>query len=198
MGGCNSGRYRTRNRGTIDAALRLDIRVMRRQGFLKVGCITSGSQRWTRVATGEETGSVSVSINLAEPEQGRLTVDFLLNGERRSQVIHLESIPMRYGGRRFYFVCPLSGQRCEVLPLAKGLFASRKAHRFAYQSQSDDYLGRLRDKSWKLERKLWPENGKRRPRGRRRKALAEAWSAAEETFDRVFSTTMIRRFGMNL
>lgn len=34
MGGYSSGRYRERNRGTVDAAIRLDLRAMRRQGFL--------------------------------------------------------------------------------------------------------------------------------------------------------------------
>ena len=64
MGGYSSGRYRTRNRGTVDAALRLDLRVMRRQGFLVAGAVTSGVQRWTRVATGEDSAA---SASLGEP-----------------------------------------------------------------------------------------------------------------------------------
>ncbi|MBP7649809.1 MAG: hypothetical protein KA744_08180, partial [Phenylobacterium sp.] len=73
MGGYSSGRYRTRNRGTVDAALRLDLRVMRRQGFLVPGAVTSGVQRWHWVATGQETGSVNVSANLSDPVSGSVT-----------------------------------------------------------------------------------------------------------------------------
>jgi hypothetical protein len=197
MGGYSSGRYRTRNRGTVDAALRLDIRVMRRQGFLSVGSMNSGVQRWSRVATGEETGSVSVCMDLIKLEGGQLTVDFKCNGERKTQIIQLERVPMRFGGWRFYFLCPLSGCRCEVLPFAKGIFASRRALRFAYQSQSEDRLGRLRDKARRLERQLWPKNGKGRPRGRRRRELVEAWAAADQAFDGAFARMAMSRFGMH-
>ena len=97
MGGYSSGRYRERNRGTVDAAIRLDLRVMRRQGFLVPGAVTSGVQRWTRTATGEETGSVSVTVNLADPDAGFVVVRFSLNGDPRVQEIPLASRAMRYG-----------------------------------------------------------------------------------------------------
>ena len=195
MGGYSSGRYRERNRGTVDAAIRLDLRVMRRQGFLVPGAVTSGIQRWTRVATGEESGSVRVSVNLSDPASGSLTVRFNLNGEPKVQTIDLVGVPMRYGGRRYYFICPRHGRRCEVLPSVGGVFASRQAHRLTYQSQSSDRVDRLRDRARKLEKRIWPDKGRPRPRGRNRERLVEAWIRADTAFEDMFAATVMRRWG---
>ena len=197
MGGSNSGRYRERNRGAVDAALRLDMRVMRRLGFLRPGAIVSGVLRWTWTATGKESGAVGVTVNLADPDAGFVVVRFALNGEPRTQRIELESRPMRYGGRRYYFRCPKEGRACEILPMWAGVFASRQAHRLTYHSQSEDRLGRLRDKARKLEKRLWPEtgSGKRRPRGRNRQRLLDAWVCADMAFEDLFEVEATRRFG---
>src|SRR5205085_2747542 len=106
MGGTNSGRYRERNWGNVEGTLRLDLTNLRRRGFLVPGAVTSGVQRWHWTATGEEFGSVAVSVNLADPDSGSVTVRFSLNSEPRVQTIDLVSRPMRYGGRRYYFRCP--------------------------------------------------------------------------------------------
>ena len=195
MGGYSSGRYRTRNRGTVDAALRLDLRVMRRQGFLVAGAVTSGVQRWTRVATGEESGSVGVTVNLADPDAGFVVVRFNLNGDPRVQEIPLASRSMRYGGRRYYFLCPKHGRRCEVMPLGGGVFASRQALRLTYQSQSSDQTARMRDRAHRLEKRLWPDKGKPRPRGRNRERLLDAWERADIAFESMFAATITRRWG---
>lgn len=195
MGGSRSGRCRERNRGTVEGALRLDLRVMRRQGFLVPGAITSGVQRWHWAATGQETGSVSVSVDLVDPTSGSVTVRFNLNGAPKIQTIDLACVPMRFGGRRYYFICPRRGTRCEVLPQAGGVFASRQALRLTYQSQSSGHVDRLRDRAWKLEKRLWPDKGKPRPRGRKRERLMEAWVQADTAFENMFAATVLRRWG---
>ena len=193
MGGYSSGRYRERTRGTVDAAIRLDIRFLRRQGFLRPGAVTSGTLRWTRA--GEETGSVGVTVNIVDHDNGAVVVRFNLNGEPRVQEIQLVSRSMRFGGRRYYFTCPRHGRRCEVMPLVNGVFASRQAHRLAYQSQSEDLLGRMRDRAHRLEKRLWPDKGKPRPRGRNRERLVDAWSRADTAFESMFAATITRRWG---
>lgn len=195
MGGYNSGRYRTRNRGTVDAAIRLDLRVMRRQGFLVPGAITSGVQRWHRVGTGQETGAVSVTVNLADPNAGFVVVSFSLNGDPRVQEIPLASRAMRYGGRRYYFVCPKQGRRCEVMPLVGGVFASRQAQKLTYQSQSATEIDRMQDRARRLEKRLWPDKGKPVPRGRNRERLLAAWEDADTAFESMFAATITRRWG---
>lgn len=193
MGGSSSGRYRERNRGTVDAAIRLDLRVMRRQGFLVPGAVTSGVQRWTRA--GKETGSVGVTVNLANPDAGFVVVRFSLNGDPRVQEIPLASRAMRYGGQRYYFLCPKHGRRCEVMPLVGGVFASRQAQRLTYQSQSADQIDRMRDRAHRLEKRLWPDKGKPRPRGRNRERLLDAWERADTAFESMFAATITRRWG---
>ena len=193
MGGYSSGRYRERNRGTVDAAIRLDLRVMRRQGFLVPGGVTSGVQRWARA--GEETGSVGVTVNLADPDAGFVVVRFSLNGDPRVQEIPLASRAMRYGGQRYYFLCPKHGRRCEVMPLVGGVFASRQAQRLTYQSQSADQIDRMRDRAHRLEKRLWPDKGKPRPRGRNRERLLDAWERADTAFESMFAATITRRWG---
>lgn len=195
MGGSSSGRYRERNRGTVEAAIRLDLRAMRRQGFLVPGGVTSGVQRWHWAATGQESGSVSVTVNLSDPVSGSLTVRFNLNGEPKVQTIDITSVPMRFGGRRYYFICPRRGTRCEVLPIAGGVFASRQALRLTYQSQSSDRVDRLRDRARKLEKRIWPDKGKSGPRGRNRERLVEAWIRADTAFEDMFAATVMRRWG---
>ena len=78
----------------------------------------------------------------------------------RVQEIQLESRPMRYGGRRYYFLCPKHGRRCEVLPMVGGVFASRQAGRLTYQSQSADQVDRMRDRAHRLEKAPMARQGK--------------------------------------
>ena len=195
MGGYSSGRCRERNRGTVEGVLRLDLRVMRRQGLLVPGGVTSGVQRWHWAATGEESGSVNVTVNLSDPVSGFVTVRFNLNGEPKVQTIDLVSVPMRYGGRRYYFICPRRGTRCEVLPMVGGVLASRQAQRLTYQSQSHDQISRMRERAHRLEKRLRPAMGKPRPRGRNRKRLLDAWVQADTAFENLFSATVTRRWG---
>lgn len=193
MGGTWSGRSRTRNRGSVEAALRLDLRVMRRQGLIRPGRVAHGIQRWSRA--GVETGSANVTVNLADPEAGFVLVRFNLNGEPRSQTIPLASQEMRFGGRRYYFICPKQGRRCEVLPMAGGVFASRQSQRLTYQSQCEDQVDRLRRRATKLENRLLPEKGKPRPRGPNRARLLEDWLEAQTAFESTMSATIMRRWG---
>jgi len=155
----------------------------------------SGVQRWHWTATGEEAGSVSVSVNLTNLDTGFATVRFKLNGEPKAQEIRIVSRPMRYGGRRYYWVCPKLGLRCEVLPMVGGVFASRQAHRLTYQSQSSDEIDRMRDRAHRLEKRLWPDKGRPRPRGRNRERLLDAWERADTAFESIFAATITRRWG---
>jgi len=177
--------------------LRLDVRYLRRRGFLRPAAVTSGVLRWTWAGTDQETGSVRVTVNLADPDAGVVVVRFNLNGEPRVQEIDLVSRAMRYGGRRYYFRCPRQGRLCEVLPMWGGVFASRQAHRLTYHSRSLDQLGRLRETAWSLEKRLWPEkgSGKRKPRGRNRQRLVDALERADTAFESLFADTVMRRWG---
>ena len=197
MGGYNSGRHRERNRGAVNSAIRLNIRALRRQGFLRPGEVTSGLWGWTRTATGEETASVSFTVDLTA-DSGTLLLRFILNGEPTTQEIEIVGSPMRYGGQRYYFRCPSQGRQCEILPMIDGVFASRQAHRLTFQSQSSTEIDRMQARARMLKERLWPENGSRRPRGKNRERLLDAWEKAETAFEDIFVATVMRRWGSAL
>lgn len=189
MGGYSSGRYRTRNRGAVEEAMRIDMRWLRRRGFVRPGATVSGPLSWS------SGSSVHATVNLSEREHGCLVVRFTRDGQHHVQQIDITSSPMRFGGRRFYFVCPRRGGRCEVLAMVGGVFASRQAHRLAYASQSEGQLDRLRETAEKLAKRLWPADPRRAPRGRNRERLMARWREADEAFEALFAEQVLRRFG---
>lgn len=189
MGGYLSGRHRTRNRGTVESACRIDLRFMRAKGAFRDGGVSAGSLRWS--SHGEETGSVSYSVDLTSPDSRQLVVSFTCRGEAKRTVVLLEAVPMRFGGHRYYARCPLSDRRCEVLPIVGGVIACRQVHRLTYATQSEDWLGRLGSRANRLEKML----RKRRRRGANRERMLEAWTEASVAFETAVDSEALRRFG---
>lgn len=188
MGGSASGRYRTRNRGTVDAACRIDLRFLRKQGALREGHRASGTLRWTR--RGEPSGSMGYTV-VMEGEDRRLILSYSTNGEARTVTVQIEAVPMRFGGFRYYALCPRTLRRCEVLPVVGGVVACRQAHRLTYASQSMDVIGRLRERMDRCEKRL-----REKPRrGRNRVMLTGKWITASEDFEGLFASEAMRRFG---
>lgn len=141
MGGSSSGRYRTRNRGAVEHTLRLNMSDLKCLGFLKPGSLMSGSVKWSRNRS--LTGAINLAVNLTAPDAGFAELTFTADGEPRMQRIAIDADPCRFGGWRFYFVCPRRAVRSSVLCCVGGVFASRQFHRLTYASQSEDELGRL-------------------------------------------------------
>lgn len=149
----------------------------------------SGTLRWSRGA--EQTGSASYQVDLGAPDDRKLILRFALNGEPREYTIRMEAKPMRYGGFRYYLICPRSGRRCEVLALVGGQPACRQYHRLVYASQSDDVFGRYHRTIDRLEKRL-----AKRPRGENRRRLRERLSETTWALDDHFAAEAMRRFGM--
>jgi hypothetical protein len=184
VGGSRSGRYRTRNQGAVEHALPLDIRQLRRRGYLRPGARLVRDWSWTWAApSNRPAGAIDFIIDLTAPDGGFVELLFKRNGERQTQRIEIESVPCRYGGRRLYFTCPRTGQRCEVLYGVGGEFASREAHRLTYISQSLGRLSRLHIGRRKAQARALGEEGQPRPRGENREYLTERWSAYLEAID---------------
>lgn len=188
MGGSASGRYRTRNRGTVDAACRIDLRFLRKQGALREGHRASGTLRWTR--RGEPSGSMGYTV-VMNGEDRRLILSYSTNGEARTVTVQLEAVPMRFGGFRYYALCPRTLRRCQVLPVVGGVVACRQAHRLTYASQSMDRLDRTRERMERCEKRLHEKPR----RGRNRERLTQAWIRASEDFEGLFASEAMRRFG---
>jgi hypothetical protein len=70
--------------------------------------------------------------------------------------VPLVSTPCRFGGRRWWVICPATGRRAVNLYLPNGgrRFLSRAAYRLPYQSQRETVTGRAWRTIRKVERRL--------------------------------------------
>jgi hypothetical protein len=165
MGGINSGRRRSVHRGAVEQYPAIDLRVLKRAGLLQPDECTYDTLHWRNQDLDALTFRIFVDLSDAGDASMRIT------GHVADQRVAIECVPCPYGGYRCYFLCPLTGIRCEQLFFAGGVFASRKAHRLTYGSQSEDELTRARRKVRKLRRQIEGDMRYTRPRGRNR------WSA---------------------
>lgn len=162
MGGINSGRRRSVHRGAVEQFPVIDLRVLKRAGLLKPGECTYDTLCWRNQDL--EVLEVRIFVDLSDDGDASIRIA----GDVPSQRAEIECVPCPYGGYRCYFLCPLTATRCEQLFLVDGTFASRKAHRLAYASQSEDDLSRARRKVRKLHRQVEGDNRHARPRGANR------------------------------
>ena len=122
---------RYRQRVCLQHGLKLDLNVLIRKGTLRPGFITGPSlMQWTR------SGAVAViTANLCDPETGWLR--YQTKGS--DQQITLVSCTRHFGGRQWYFVCPILNRRASVLWMPPGAkeFCSRQAwgRKVAYRTQ---------------------------------------------------------------
>jgi hypothetical protein len=163
MGGINSGRRRSVHRGAVEQFPAIDLRILRRAGLLRPGECTYDTLRWQNQAP--EALSARIFIDLSDTGDASMRV---INAGAINQRMAIECVPCPYGGVRCYFLCPVDGVRCQQLFLVDGQFASRKAHRLTYASQSEDDLSRIRRKAYRLCRRVEGDGYHPRPRGRNR------------------------------
>ena len=152
---------RPRQRIRLQEGLRLDINLLARRGLIAPGSATGPhSIRWVD-SDGEMIASGWVSSDLGGDSDGSLHIQI---GELE-QTINLATLPRHYGGRQWFFVCPVTNRRASVLWLPPGArhFASRHAwpgqvaHRSQFLTALDRaYLGMERIKQ-RLIGELDPE-----------------------------------------
>jgi len=176
MGGVNSGRRPSRHLGTVEHALALDMRALRRLGFVRAGECVIDTLCWSNGGLG--VGEARVRVDLSDIDRATVAITAQTYGGAIKQRVAIEATPCRYGGHRFYFLCPDRGHRCEVLYLVGGRFASRKAHDLNYAVQGMDRLARIRRRRRKLRDRLDGSGLAPRPRGMNRHVLAERLHAA--------------------
>jgi hypothetical protein len=111
---------------------------------------------WTREGSAGSWAAVAVSLELG-PDRGHawLTLEHH-SGRRRSgpwnQRVRLEAAPCRFGGVRWWWVCPATGRRATklYLPGDGARFLSRQAHGLAYASQREDEIDRAHRRAARL------------------------------------------------
>ena len=173
MGGINSGRRRSVHRGAVEQFPVIDLRLLKCAGLLKPGECTYDTLCWRNQDL--ETLEVRIFVDLSDTSNASVRIA----GDVPAQRAAIECVPCPYGGYRCYFLCPLTGTRCEQLFLVGSTFASRKAHRLTYASQSEDDLSRARRKVRKLRRQVEGDTRYARPRGRNRCAKVQELKQAK-------------------
>jgi hypothetical protein len=125
---------------------------------------------------GQHIATVSHWSDLTDPNNAKLTLTYTRtprdgSPEKVEQIIRLTYTRPKYGGRRWWAICPYSGRRVAKLHLPPGgdRFASRLAWRLPYRSQRSAPRDRPFDRLFRLQRQLgspegW-EAGLRRPKG---------------------------------
>ncbi|ANY85147.1 hypothetical protein BB934_43915 (plasmid) [Microvirga ossetica] len=137
MARCGGGRP------TVENSITLDVRHLPRAGLV-LGRTQSGTLQWMwsnnrpscqaayQAHLGEDTGLLHLmNITCFDP-YGRF-------GHLPSQSIRLVATTPPYGGRRWWFVCPQTGQRVMKLHLPPDarVFASRQAYGLGYAIQRE-------------------------------------------------------------
>src|SRR5262245_41992854 len=126
---------RSRQRVCLQEGLKLDINLLVRRGLIAPGSATSPHAiRW-----GNTDGEVIVSGWLSADMRSDVEGSFHIQIAELDQTITLVTFPRYYGGRQWFFVCPVMNRRASVLWLPRDArqFASRHAWpgKVAYRSQ---------------------------------------------------------------
>lgn len=143
----------------IESALCLSVGSMFKCGALRAGATTSGGWHWSR--DGEKIAAIGYSASLSA-ESGELRLSYTWTPDGKPQdvtcAVRLSSLPLQYGGRRWYMHCPYTQRR--VLKLYKfgsiEQFCCRTAIRPlpTYASQRVSGSDRINAQRWAIRRKI--------------------------------------------
>lgn len=139
--------------------------------------------RWRRADEDEPWATVNMSLTVgADWGEAVLSYDIgHFSGPTGPQnyTVRLIATPCRFGGVRWWWLCPATGRRCAKLYLPNGgrRFLSRGsgAYRLGYASQRGDWIARAHGRAARLHRKLGSDYGHaqytipERPKGMRRR-----------------------------
>lgn len=116
----------------VDDGLRLDV-----HRVVLAGKSYCGPFRWSWSRNGEPAGWINVSVTFGDPSSGTLALSYRCNGVPFDQRYRLEAEPCRFGGERWFAICPATGARAAKLYSlgGAGFHARRRYHRVAYRSQ---------------------------------------------------------------
>lgn len=149
MGGYGSGRKYDR-KSTTESQHRIDIRWLKKQGYLRPG--TTGTLSWTQ--GDKQTGSINYRM-----EEDRMILIYRYrprNGDWESveQVILFDYTTCNYGGHRAWFLCPQCSKRVELLYNAGNYFFCRHCYNLTYASQQETEDGRYLRKAHRIRERL--------------------------------------------
>jgi hypothetical protein len=159
MGGSGSGNwYRWSKKEIVEDCHVLDVFSMAREGVLAADNWRSGWWSWRNTRTGKEVASVGYEVNTRD-RWPWLRLHYTVSPrssekQKYDYTIRLQTTPCNYGGRRWWFTCPLTvnGRSCGrrvgklYLPPNSHYFGCRHCHDLTYEScrKSDKRLSAFR------------------------------------------------------
>ena len=151
MGGYGSGSWhRWDSKSTTESQHRIDIRWLKKQGYLRPGNL--GSLSWSR--GDNQTGSIGFRM---EADRMILNYRYRPHGgewENVEQAVSFDQTPCNYGGHRTWFLCPRCWKRVAVLYGAGKYFFCRHCYDLTYSSQQENRADRLMRKARKIRYRL--------------------------------------------
>jgi hypothetical protein len=169
---------RTKNLAYVDQMQALDIRELRKQGFL-----VEGRRKRGRIPTRLAPAGLGLIVDLVKPGDPHVLVE-VPGGKGHQQFIGLRSRETPFGGRRWFFLDEV-GHLCEKLYLVGRNFVSRKFAGLTYRSQSAGALDRLLHRRAWLHRRLNGQGSRGPARGRVRARLSAELEHIERIIDLV-------------
>jgi hypothetical protein len=154
MGGSGSGAHyyhwwRGTKKTVVEHCRQLDAVRFTREGVLRAGAWSAGSWCWWRDAERtEKEASVCYEVDTtAEPPWLRLSYNIKATGDELDYRVGLVATRPRFGGLRWWFICPLSvnGQECDrrvrklYLPPGGRYFGCRHCHELTYTSCQESH-----------------------------------------------------------
>jgi len=196
MGGYGSGRPRLH--GQIEQRLRLDVRMFRQRGWLVPG--HTGTLHWSQ--HGEQIASIRYQVRNTTVVLSYQTRDGDDQPLPVEITVLLESIPCRYGGRRYYWLCPRCARRREVLMLGWGGrgWACRRCLQLRYACQGLRPADRVQRRASKMFERLGGDYELTvKPKWMRWRTFHRKVAKAQEMdarADMMFAARCMSRFGM--
>jgi len=147
MGGKGSGNwYRWNTKSTTEDCKQIDIRLMKREGWLNAG--NSGTLSWKR--NNNPWGDIEYRCY-----EDKLVLDYRhrINGgewQPVTQTVFISETNCNFGNVRHWFICPNCDYRCAILYAGSQLFLCRKCYHLPYTSQMKGELDRLIEQKHKL------------------------------------------------
>lgn len=182
----------------LDYGLRLEIHRLTKQALAQ-GDLWRGTWAWSR--DGKTHSSITYEVKRQGLRNARLHLSYTRDGEAIAYDIRLVAEACRFGGLRWFAICPATWRKVSKLYLPPGAkrFLARKAWKLAYASQhvapGFDRLCNQRNRL--LFRKLKSDDPDfpLKPKGMRRSTY-EKHVAKLEHLHTEMDLAILRRFGM--
>lgn len=138
---------------TTDDGLRFAMYNLQRWHNLNSGWST-GLQTSTWRQRGEVIGTLNYQVVMSD-ERPYIRLTYNWRDKPQDYKIYFTFTTPRYGGKRWWFLCPITGARCAVLysPAGQPYFASRKAFKLKYESQKESRMARFQRRYHKLSKR---------------------------------------------